>query len=448
MTISRRSLLKSLALGSGAAVLGPIVQQLEAQASGQGQRPRRVVFVLQSNGFQSYACIPGGVDAFRTNNAALRNIPLAEHELPEDIVALTPYKDRVTLIQGLHGVHVGPYHGGSFGALGGAYKGPGHTATAQTIDAALARHLPAPFPIVGLGLDATHASTRTVYVCSAWGPNQTIATQCRPEVAYRTLFGSVVGDEARQDFDARTNLLDFLREDVNQIERQLAGPEREKFAAHVNALEQMSGRQRELLARADQVRRHAPRLDARYSSLNECERLEAQFDLTLAALSAGLTNVVTICSCLCSPNGYFRGLGIDAHLHAIGHGGSTRPGGHATRIRAFHFRLIADLVRRLIAIPEGNGTMMDNTMIVYTSDFADAHHSNGRNWPFVLIGGLGRIRTGRYFEFPAYGQRGNRSINALYCTLLHAAGREVDHFNLDGGMRDLDRHGPLTELFL
>jgi hypothetical protein len=92
--------------------------------------------------------------------------------------------------------------------------------------------------------------------------------------------------------------------------------------------------------------------------------------------------------------------------------------------------------------------MMDNTMIVYTSDFADAHHSNGRNWPFVLIGGLGRLRTGRYVEFPAYGQRGNRSINALYCTLLHAAGNEVAHFNLEGGMRDLDRHGPLTDLFL
>lgn len=446
MILTRRSLLRSVALGAGASVLGPILRQVQAQADGQPRRSKRVVFVLQSNGFQSYACIPDGIDGFNRNGTMLRDVPLAGRQLPEDIAALTPYRDRVTLIQGLHGVHVGPYHGGGFGALAGAPKGPAHTATAQTIDAALARHLPAPFPMVGLGLDANFAGTRTVYVCSAWGPNQTIATQCMPEVAYRSLFGSVVGDEARQNFDARSNLLDFLRDDVHQIDRLFAGPEREKFAAHVNALEEMSGRQRQLLAMAEQLRRHAPRLDARYSSLNECERLEAHFDLTFAALSAGLTNVVTICSCLCSPNGYFRGLGIDRHLHAIGHGGSSTPGGDATRIRAFHFRLIANLVRRLSDIREGNGTMMDNTLIVYTSDFADAHHSNGRNWPFVLVGSLGRLRTGRYVEFPAYGQRGNRSINALYCTLLHAAGSNAPHFNLDGGMRDLDRHGPLTEL--
>lgn len=447
MTLSRRTLMKSFALGAGATVLGPIVRQLEAQANGQERMPKRVVFVLQSNGFQSYACIPNG-ESFNRNGATLRNIPLADRELPEDIAPLTPYKDRVTLIQGLNGVHVGPYHGGSFGALAGAPKGPGHTAVAQTIDAALARALPSVFPIVGLGLDANFAGTRTTYVCSAWGPNQTIATQCMPEVAYRSLFGSVVGAEARQGFDARTNLLDFLSEDARQIERQVAGPEREKLGVHLHALEQMSGRQRQLQTMNDRLRQRVPQLDARYSSLNECERLEAHFDLTLAALSAGLTNVVTICSCLCSPNGYFRGLGIDQHLHAIGHGGSSAPGGPATRIRAFHFRLIANLVRRLIAIPEGNGNMMDNTMIVYTSDSADAHHSNGRNWPFVLVGGLSRIRTGRYVEFPAYGQRGNRSINALYCTLLHAAGSRAEHFNLDGGMRDLDRHGPLTELLL
>jgi hypothetical protein len=440
MSVSRRALLKSVALGPGAAVLAPLVAQLDAHAAGAKELPRRFVFVLQSNGFQSYGATPKGV-TYDRNRKKLLDAPLTDHELPEDLSPLADLRAQTTIVQGLHGVHVGPYHGGGFGALGGAPKGPNHTATSATTDAVLAKARPAVFPIVGLGLDAMHATTQSVHVCSAWGENQTIPTQCSPAVAYKQLFGSATGAEG--DFAARGNLLDFLKDDIAALRKEVAGAERDKLDAHVGALETMAGRQQQLLAMKDTLRANAPKLDKKYTTSNECQRLEAQFELTAAALAAGLTNVVTICSCLCSPNGYFTGLGITDNLHAIGHGGGEKN----VRIRKFHIGLVAELAKKLAAIPEGGGTMLDRTAIVYTSDFADAHHSNGKNWPFVLVGGGAlKLRTGRYLEYPGYGHTGYRSINALYCALLHAAGAPKDHFNLDGGQRELDAHGPLPGL--
>jgi hypothetical protein len=110
--------------------------------------------------------------------------------------------------------------------------------------------------------------------------------------------------------------------------------------------------------------------------------------------------------------------------------------------------------------------MFDNTLIVYTSDSAEVQHSTGIHWPFLLIGNLGgRIRSGRYIQYPSWGRslnpgagswgtsrfesrpRDGRSINGLWATLLHAAGRgNVDYFNLAGAMRDRDRAGPMGEL--
>jgi hypothetical protein len=60
----------------------------------------------------------------------------------------------------------------------------------------------------------------------------------------------------------------------------------------------------------------------------------------------------------------------------------------------------------------------------------------------------GRLKRGRYIDFPLRGRAGNRSINALYCTLLHAAGAPCDHFNLDGPRKTIDTPGPLDELLV
>ncbi len=356
----------------------------------------------------------------------------------------------MSIIQRLSGKHCNPYHGGGFAALAGSSEK--REPTAETIDAALARAFPGVFPIVGLGLPYVQEVDRfsSTYVCSAWGPGKPIPTQCRPDLVYQSLFGSVAEGKLREGFDTRKRLLDFMKDDVRRVRAQLAGPEREKFDFYVNSFESMSNRLAKLQLMRDQLAEHAPTPDKRYDSPNETQRLEAQFELAAASLISGLTNVVTICSGLCGPDGSLPGLGIDIGIHKIGHGGTDK-GRSAdelyTIIRRYHFSQIAKLVEKLQAIPEADGALMDNTLIVYTSDGADAHHTDGKEWPFVLIGKLGgKLRTGRFVELPGYGKVGSRTINALYCTLLHAADAPRDHFNLSGGLASIDKPGPITEL--
>ena len=112
--------------------------------------------------------------------------------------------------------------------------------------------------------------------------------------------------------------------------------------------------------------------------------------------------------------------------------------------------MFPSLAARLKAVPEGNGTMLDNTMIVYLSDTADAHQSFRREWPFVVVGGKNlKLKTaGRYLRYPTYGNKGHKTIGNWYNTILQASGFPAQTYfgQPDPSLKDLDLKGPLTEL--
>lgn len=98
-----------------------------------------------------------------------------------------------------------------------------------------------------------------------------------------------------------------------------------------------------------------------------------------------------------------------------------------TKIRDYNCTMLVKIMKALESMPEGNGTMMDNTLIVYTSNNANAQHTTGSEWPFILLGNCsGRLKTGQYLKIDE-----KRPINALYTTLLHAIGSPCDRFNMD-----------------
>ena len=115
-------------------------------------------------------------------------------------------------------------------------------------------------------------------------------------------------------------------------------------------------------------------------------------------------------------------------------------------IRKFHCQLIAQMAAKLHAIPEGDGTMLDNTVIIFLSDAAEMHHSRCGQWPMVLIPGKNTgLVGGQYIDFPHYMQDGHREIGNLYTTFLYAVGEERDYFGIkDPKLSDIS--GPLSEL--
>lgn len=456
--MTRRSAIKGITLGAGASLLGPVLSQLAAHAAGASAR-QRFVFVVQSNGIDPNHIIPVGLgmrkDKELPGNDATVETALAGRELPTAIGELAPFADRLTLLRGLSGRSSEGGTGGhstNHGALG-CYPGS-QGPMAQTIDCALGEALPGIVPNVGLGI-LSRAEHTLNYQISASAPGKALPIQCSPEQAFRGLFGSVIGGENRAAFDRKTNLLDFMREDVKRVRAGLAGEEREKLEDYLQSFEALHLRQGKIDAIKPAMAAAMPKLEAQFSTPTEVNRLQAQFEIGAAALIAGLTNVLTLTSggggqqYLAWPD-----LGIPIDGHEIGHGkgvGGLTSADCFVKVRQYHCKLIAGLAARLAAIREGDGTMLDNTLIVYLSDSGEAHHPNLREWPVVLLGGLrGKLRPGgRFVQLPSYGQKKHRTLSNLYLTLLQAAGKPRDKFGVpDTGLRDIEQGGLISELLV
>ncbi len=463
--IKRRTLLKQLSAGAGSLALAPLLGRLEAQENGSYTVPKRVVFVLFGNGFHEEASVPKDVSMGGTET---RTQPLNPLTLPFDIEPFTPYKDRLAIVHGLRAGLVNADHGAGFGALSGLNGGVGddrrRNVVGESIDAAVARKLPGIFPLLVLGIDPGRPETNAHLCSSAWGAGRPIAAQCRPELAYESLFGSIGAKQ--NDFASRKNLLDFISRDIKVLRSNLDGIEREQLDYHLDALESLSKRDAQLSAMYDQglLKKSAPSLPSPFP-VTMTDTVTAQFDIAASALTTGLTNVVTITSELCTVRGAYTGIST-LGSHAVGHNTKDAkleiPGLEILRLVRRHIaERTASLLEKLQSMPEGSGTMLDNTLLVFTSDSANRQHTHGENWPFVLIGNLGgRIRGNQLVTYPMreamYGNTGfrfgtapttNPTINAMYNTILHAVGDPREHFNLVGANQDNPaQRGPLKEL--
>ncbi len=453
--ITRRHFFRGMSFGASGTFLLPFLERLEASPSGAKQ-PLRFLFFLQGNGLIPRQVWPGE-ETMEREPGLLLDRPLSDLAFPDALQPLESFRKKMTLIHGLSGRVCGPpSHSADFGALGCFPTRLG--VHGETIDSALARLNPSIFPHVGLGVMGKDSTV--VYNVSAAGPGRALPTQCQPGAAYRRLFASAAGGSARSAFEARTDVLDFLADDVKRLRTRLDGIENEKLDRYLGAFEEMGTRQAALAQASARIKRHAPGHPEGFpTGAGGFDHLEAQLSIATGALAAGLTKVVTVSS---GSGRQFSDIEVDGRdlglgegpigLHAIGHGksyfGKSSEEIHGA-IRRKHLELLAATLKQLASIPEGDGSMLDNTLVVYTSDHGEGHHPGCKEWPFVLIGDLGgRLKAGnRLLRYPWYGKPGHRTTANLYTTFLHVAGQPCERFGLaDLDLRDLDQSGPLSEL--
>lgn len=451
---SRREVLKGVSLGASAALLQPFLSRLALAADGE-LPPPRFLFVVEGNGVPPRQLHPEGIPFVeRESRQTAETHSLANLELPTALKPVEAFRDRMAIIQGLSGRMCTGGHSSDHGALGAYYANSGRNIAGPTIDGVLGRAFPGIFSNLVLGI-ASNADESVIFNCSADGPGRSLPTICRPDIAFARLFGSVAEGAARASFAARRNLLDYMRDDVRRVQNRLGSVDREKLEALTDAYESLHTTTERLVEVRDRLKSAAPVPDDKYASAVETDRLDAHFELAAAAMIGGLTNVATIASGVGFPyfSIQFAGLGIDMPKHNIGHALYLKDDmvgwELSQKIRAFHFQLIARFMRKLQSMPEGNGTMLDNTVIVYLSDGAETHHSRCFEWPFVVLGNArGKLRTrGQYSVLPDYGRGGHRTINTVYNALLHAAGVGRDDFGAADPNLDQDMYrGPLAEL--
>ncbi len=464
---NRREILKSLSLTTGGALLAPILQQLQAQAAGDETKlPKRFVFVVRANGLRPWGIVPEGLEALGENNhrqESFAEYSLADRKLHPSFASLEPLKKYVTIVNNLSGraAAVSDPHGANFGTLGMYRSAGGAPPMGETIDAALAKAIPSVFTHLGFKM-GTAAELMAHPRVSAAGRGKTLPFYCSPMLAYKELFGSLAKNEELQAASQLDKeLLDFMVDDVKRVKKGLSATEREKLDHYLQGFEALRDRQVKLATLDDSVRFHIPSITDKYSSPVETHRLEAHFDLAAAALIAGLTNVVTFDAD--DLEGHYSGLGLgEKSLHGIGHLADDFKVGRDSNfadgtdgvearniIRKFQLDLIAGLAKKLHAVPEGKGNMLDNTLIVLLSDSGQQHHANYQSFPLVLVGNAGgKLKTGRFLNYPSYEQDGNRTLGSFYLSLLAAAGYERKSFGeLDLKLPTAQQQQPLAELF-
>jgi len=412
-------------------------QALAAAAAASGG-PKRIIFFLQNQGFDPKTCVPAGMASSGS---------LAKVQLPEPIRPLERFKERLHIISGLHGKHTSPSHSAFFGALGGYRGGDGVPPSGATIDYELSRALPETLlPHLCIGMDSIEnmQTKPTVATLSASGAGQPIFMHSNPNHLYQMLYGGIAEGSIRQQHEARSQVMDRIEWLAEVKGRQLPVDEQRRYGQYVNGFKDANGLRDRLSAVSEHLRKFAPQVDDRYANPEfETDWHDRLLELGISAVTSGVTNTLTIGSGRGEIFGAWKGLGVDEQGHNLGH--MDQPDNPIwVKIRQYNSRMLVRIMEALENTPEGNGSMMDSTLIVYTSNNADKQHTSGANWPVMLLGNCGGIfKSGCFTQLD-----GTRPINALYTTLLRAAGQSVNCFNMSDHMaKQFDSStGPLREV--
>jgi hypothetical protein len=468
--------MRGLSVGGASLAMTPFLRSLEAHATGdEAALPKRFVFVVKSSGIDKHNLVPEGLENhFLAGRGHLGyrvpkpggeiNESLKDHKLPEKMAPLEPFKDRLTILQSLSGETFRGNHTTGYGMF--SCHNSERVAIAPSIDCILGQHLSAgPYPMYGL------ATSNRLLEAGTWVPadgycypnvsaykrGMPVAFQGSPLKAHADLFGAGMAPpkELEKKLSLNGRMMDFLKDDARRVERQLSGEDKERFALYTESFDTIRNIEMKKAELSAQAKKHAPTLTDFYKSQAPSERIASHFEIGTAALLTGMTNVVTLQ--LDNLAVIYKELGIQKHVHALGHNdpGLSGDGWDGVRCRmeveTSHFKHIAKMAKTFDRIPEGNGTMLDNTLIVYVSCTGGNHHDGQLDWPYILIGGMAnKLQMGRYIEYPKYKDKGHRTIGNLYLSLMHAAGMNAPKTfgQLDGSLRHLDLTGPLEELMV
>ncbi|MDB4452281.1 DUF1552 domain-containing protein [Akkermansiaceae bacterium] len=440
--MNRRDSLKTLAAGLGAASFGsslfPQIGQAASPLTSSIGGPKRVIFFLQNQGFDPKTCIPTNM----VNSGSL-----AKAILPDPIAALNPFKDKLHIINGLHGKHTSPAHSAFFGALGGYRGSDGVPPSASTIDYELSKQLPETLlPHLCIGMDSLDnmKAKPTVANLSARGAGKPIFMHSNPNHLYELLYGGISQGDIRNQHEARSNMLERIEQLSSAKGTSLPVSDQQRYHEFTQGFSDMNGLRERLADVSDHLQKFAPKVDDRYSDpVFETDWHDTLLDLGISALKSGTTSVLTIGSGRGEIFGSWKGLGVEKQGHNLGH--MAQAGNPIwDKIRQYNTQMLVKLMEELESVPEGSGTMMDNTLIVYTSNNADKQHTNGATWPVMLLGNCGgAFKSGRFTQLD-----GTRPINALYSSILRSTGVNVDRFNMSENMaaRYDSATGPLREV--
>ncbi|QOV92355.1 DUF1552 domain-containing protein [Humisphaera borealis] len=464
---TRRDFLKSTIAGTGAAMLPASISQAMA-APAIGQPPMRFIFMHKGNGLFPSVMVPPSLskeDLAKENRKESFTVDLARHELPSWMSALNAHKEHMTILQGLSGKMCTTGHHTWQSSLG-VYAANERLSSIKwaTVDFELARMFPSPLEHIELAcfpIDGGNARGNIFGIekgFSARGPQQPNYAFGSPKVAINELFKAVSSNEAdRVRYQLERKVLDFSAANQGGLGRELTGLELAKVQNYAVAMEDIRRRNSKLESMGDVIGRNLPKLDKKFLA-DDLTTIDCQIghtEILLSALISGMTNVVAFT--VDELGTLYSGVpGLEAekiNQHDVGHGksvGTLKAEEVREAICKRHMALIDTIVRRLKSVPDGKGTLFDNTMLFYFPDNGETHHSTGIEWPYLVLSGRNAKLdiAGRYIRLPYWGTAGHKTIGNWFTTILNAYGNPIKHYgDLDLGLNKFtpDQTGPIRQ---
>ena len=452
---TRRDFLKFSSLGAGALCMP---SGLFAEPP-LGNLPKRFIFIRKSSGIRpAEIALPDFFDKDKALDEKKEplEVDLDKHELPKWLRGLDAHKEHMTILQGLSAKMSENVHW-SFSSVMGCFKSNRNTLSAikrTTIDFELAKLFPSPFGHVELSF----AGGRTGIVDGYSAPAPQTRNYCYadPDTARSELFKSVLNPEA---VNSDNDMLSFLQSKEGLKTSVVRGNERDRQEKHVQSIEAIRERNEKLIKISGSLAKHLPELSSVHANggpnASTPEKQAAMTDVLIAALKADLTNVVTYTiDDLGTPVTGLPGNETDrVGIHPLGHDeafGGVPAWKTREQIRISHVNQITTIIEKLKQVPEGKGTMFDNTMIMYFPENGETHHGVGSEAPFLIMSGSGcnLDMSGRYVRLPYLGNEGHKTLGNLYTTLLNAHGNPIKHYgdlDLEMSRKKFDQLGSIKQ---
>ncbi len=411
---SRRAFFRGLAAGT---VLTPFVPLLNSEAGGS-MFPKRLILMFSANGTLHEDWVPSG----GTTDFVLSPI----------LAPLEPYRDKLVILDGLRVIRQGLGDGhqmgmgslwtgsqllpGDFMGGDGGFAGyAGHASVEQYV----AQNLGAATPYQTLEFGAMTGGANVWTRMSYTDANQPVAPEDNPQAMFDRLFADLGMDpQGIERLKAeRKSVIDLVKGDLTSLQNRYGGDDRIKIEAHLDAIRAIEMRNDTAVPTCD-----TPMIELGfdpYSNDNFPETVQRQIDQMVMAMACDLTRVASL-QCSASVSGVlFSWLGQQTGHHDLSHLGDDDPNmlNNIRDVNIWYAEQLKYMLDRLAAVPEGDGTMLDNTLVVWGNELSRGNSHGNHPVPFVFAGGAGgAFETGRYLDF------GDTPHNRMLVSICQAMG--------------------------
>ena len=418
---TRREFLRHLGVSSAAL---PFLSGLPGLNAAEGRQGKRLIIMFSPNGTIPWEFWPEGETL----------------DFKRILKPLEPFKDKLVTLRGVHNKVEGDgdrhMRGMSClltgtellpGNIQGGSDTPAGWASGISIDQEIKNFLQSRdetrtrFGSLEFGVAVPNRAdpwTRMSYA----GPNQPIAPVDDPEQMLGKLYGRV------KDKESLTSIIDGVRDDLAKVSKKLGSEDRARLEEHLTLVREMEAE----LQRGDEdlnLTHPVPEIDPDIELVNDnTPRLSRmQIDLLVNSMANDMTRVATLQFMRSVGQARMNWLGIKDGHHSLSHESDENKEAveSLTKINEWFAGELAYLTKRLAETPEpgGDGSMLDNTLVVWLNELGKGNSHTLDDIPFVLLGGKAHgVKAGRALNF------GGVSHNRLWLSIAQSMGHGIQTF--------------------